>query len=48
MTSSCKVFADDTSLFSEIENKSYSFNLIKTWKQLVNGLFSGKCYLIPT
>ena len=25
-----------------------TFNLIKTWKQLVNGVFSGKCYLILT
>ena len=49
ITSSCKIFADDTSLFSKIENKSYSnFNLIKTWKQLVNGLFSGKCCSILT
>ena len=44
IASSCKIFTDDTSLFSKIENKSYStFNLIKTWKQLVNGLFNRKC-----
>ena len=33
ITSSCKIIADDKSLFSKIQNKSYS-NLIKTWKQL--------------
>ena len=47
ITSSCKIFADDTSLFSKIENKSYSnFQLNKDletigkwafqWKMLFN------------
>ena len=38
MTSSCKIFADDVSLFSKIKNKSYSnlqlnkvFETISTW-----------------
>ena len=45
-TSSCKTFADDESPFSKIESKSYSFKLVKAWKQLVDELFNGKCYLI--
>ena len=47
ITSSCKIFADNTSLFSNIRNKSsFNFQLNKDWRQLVNGLFSRKCYLI--
>ena len=35
--------------FRKLRTKAtLTFNLIKTWKQLVNGLFSGKCYSILT
>ena len=44
-----KIFAENTSLFSKTENKSYSnFQLNKDLETLVNGLFSGKCYSILT
>ena len=43
ITTSCKIFEDDKSPFSKNENKTtLAFNVIETWKQLVNGLFSGK------
>ena len=43
ITSSCKIFADDTSLFSKIENKSYSnFQLNKDLETISKGAFQWK------
>ena len=40
ITSSCKIFADDTSLFSKIENKSYSnFKLNKDMETIRKGAY---------
>ena len=48
MRSSCKIYWQMTyHFFRKLRTKAtLTFNLIKTWKQLLNGLFSGKCFLI--
>ena len=48
ITSSCKIFADDTSLFSKIENKSYSsFQLNKDLKTISKWTFQWKMLFNP-
>ena len=42
ITSTCKIFADDTSLFSKVLDVNESTKKLN----LVNGLFNGKCSLI--
>ena len=47
ITSSCKIFADDTSLFSKIENKSYSnFQLKKELETISKWTFQWKMLFI--
>ena len=48
ITSSCKIFADDTSLFSKIENKSYSnFQLNKDLETISKWAFQWKTLFNP-
>ena len=48
ITSSCKIFADDTSLFSKIENKSYSnFQLNKDLETISKWAFQWKMLFNP-
>ena len=48
ITSSCKIFADDTSLFSKIENKSYSnFQLNKGLEAISKWAFQWKMLFNP-
>ena len=48
ITSSCKIFADDTSLFSKIENKSYSnFQLNEDWERISKWSFQWKMLFSP-
>ena len=48
ITSSCKIFADDTSLFSKIENKSYSnFQLNKDLETIIKWAFQWKMLFNP-
>ena len=48
ITSSCKIFADDTSLFSKIENKSYSnFQLNKGLETISKWAFQWKMLFNP-
>ena len=48
ITSSCKIFADDTSLFSKIENKSYSnFQLNKDLETISKWTFQWKMLFHP-
>ena len=48
ITSSCKIFADDTSLFSKIENKSYSnFQLNKDLEKISKWTFQWKMLFNP-
>ena len=48
ITSSCKIFADDTSLFLKIENKSYSnFQLNKGLEKISKWAFQWKMLFNP-
>ena len=48
ITSSCKIFADDTSLFSKIENKCYSnFQLNKDLETIRKGASQWKMFFNP-
>ena len=48
MTSSCKIFGDDTSFFSKIENKSYSnFQLNKDLETISQWAFQWKMLFNP-
>ena len=44
----CKIFADDTSLFSKVKDKNCSTVELNNDLKIITGLFNGKCYLILT
>ena len=48
LKTNAKLFADDTSIFSVVNDMSHIINLILTYHKLINGHFSGKCCLTQT
>ena len=44
----CKIFADDTSLFSKVKDKNCSTVELNNDLKIISGLINGKCYLILT